>query len=136
MTARALVRWSVLSIGVLTLVYLAVLATVTARWMGEFETFLLVAVAGGAVMAALRFALGRSHPRAAVADPFSRDAFSTDTVNIAHVRVAGIGGAGLVVAALAVAAQYPLTTVAVALGLCGGLIGAAAVILARRARHS
>ncbi len=71
-----------------------------------------------------------------MSDPFARDVFSTDTVNIAHVRVAGVGGAGLVLAAMAVAAQYQLTAVAVTLGLCGGLIWAAAVILYRRVRHS
>jgi hypothetical protein len=97
------------------------------------EGVLLIALIGGAVMAAVRFAFGRSGRQPVVTDPFARDVFSTDTVNIAHVRVAGVGGAGLVLAALVVAAQYQLTTVAVALGLCGGLIGAVAVILYRRA---
>ncbi len=135
MTARGFVRWSLLTVGMAAFVYLALLRTVTVRGVGTFEAALLL-VAGGAVLAALRFALGRSEHRAAVADPFARDVFSTDTVNIAHVRVAGVGGAGLVAAAMVVATQYPLTAVAVTLGVCGGLIGAIALILHRRMRHS
>jgi hypothetical protein len=100
------------------------------------EAVLLFALIGGTVMAVFRLALRRSARQAAVPDPFSRDVFSTDTVNISHVRVAGVGGAGLVLAALAVAAQYQLTAVAVILGLCGGLLGAAAVIIYRRVRHA
>ena len=100
------------------------------------EGILLIAVVGGAVMAGFRLFFGRAEGRSVVPDPFSRDVLSTDIVNIAHVRVAGIGGAGLVLAAMGVAMQYQLTTVAVALGLCGGIIGAAAVILYRRLRHS
>jgi len=135
MTMRTLVRWCVLSLVVAALAYLAVLATVTEPLSGDFVQVVLVAtLIGGAVMAALRFTLGRSKQRV-VSDPFARDVFSTDTVNIAHVRVAGVGGAGLVLAAMAVAAQYQLTAVAVTLGLCGGLIWAAAVILSRRLRH-
>lgn len=137
MTARAFVRWSVLLVGVGTLAYLAMLATLTELGVADFVGgVLLVALIGGAAMAAVRFALGRSGRQPVVTDPFSRDVFSTDTVNIAHVRVAGVGGAGLVLAALAVAAQYQLTTVAVIVGLCGGLIGATAVIVYRHVRHS
>jgi len=136
MTMRALVRWSVLSVVAVALAYLAVLAVVTEPLSGDFvQAVLLATLIGGAVMAAIRFVLGRSGQHV-VPDPFARDVFSTDTVNIAHVRVAGVGGAGLVLAAMAVAAQYQLTAVAVTLGLCGGLIWAVAVILYRRVRHS
>ena len=132
MTPRAFVRWSVLSVGVVALTYLALLAIVTDRWVGDFvEEVLLVALTGGAVMAAIRFALARS-ARQPVTDPFSRDVFSTDTINIAHVRVAGIGGAGLVLAACAVALQYQLTTVAMSAGIIGGVLIAIAMIVARR----
>ena len=137
MTMRAFVRWSVASVGVVALAYLALRAMVTERWAGDFliQGALLIALIGGAVLAAVRFAFGRSDSRP-VTDPFSRDVFSTDTVNISHVRVAGVGGAGLVIAALGVAAQYQLTTVAVILGICGGLIGATAVLVYRRVRHT
>ena len=135
MTMRTVVHWFVLSVVAVAMAYLAVLAVATEPLSGDFvQVVLLVTLIGGAVMAALRFTLGRSKQRV-VTDPFARDVFSTDTVNIAHVRVAGVGGAGLVLAAMAVAAQYQLTAVAVTLGLCGGLIWAAAVILSRRLRH-
>src|SRR5262245_55521885 len=105
MTMRVLVRWAGLSVGVVALMYLGLAAMVAERWRGDFvEAVLLVTLIGGAVMAALRFVLGRPGRQPVVTDPFSRDVFSTDTVNIAHIRVAGIGGAGLVVAALVVAA--------------------------------
>ena len=135
MTARALVRWSMLSVGVVMLAYLAVLATVTVRGAGDFvEGFLLMAVAGGGLIAASRFVLGRSRRIDAVADPFARDVFSTDTVNISHVRVAGLGGAGLVLAAFVVALQYQLTTAVMSAGIFGGVLLAVAMIVSRRRR--
>jgi hypothetical protein len=136
MTMRTVVRWFVLSLVAVALAYLAVVAVVTEPLSGDFvQAVLLATLIGGAVMAAVRLTLGRSGRQPVVSDPFARDVFSTDTVNISHVRVAGVGGAGLVLAAMAVAAQYQLTAVAVMLGLCGGLIWAAAVILSRRLRH-
>jgi hypothetical protein len=133
MTMRAFVRWLVLSMGVVALAYLAVLAMVTVRWVGDFvEGFLLMAVVGGAIVAGMRFVLERRKRIAAVADPFSRDVFSTDTINISHVRVAGLGGAGLVLAAFVVGLQYQLTTVAMAAGVVGGVLLAVALIVFRR----
>lgn len=132
---RTVVRGSVLSVVVAVLVYLAVIAVVSEPVSGDFvRVVLLAALIGGAAIAAIRFAVGRSRP-SVVGDPFARDVFSTDTVNISHIRVAGVGGAGLVLAAMGVAAQYQLTAVAVTLGFCGGMVGAAAVILYRRVRH-
>ena len=135
MTTRALVRWSVLTIGVAMLAYLA-LATVTERGFGDFVgAVLIVALLGGAAMATMRLAFGRS-ARQHVADPFSRDVFATDTVNISHIRVAGVGGAGLVLAAFVVALQYQLTTIAMSAGIIGGLLLAVAMIVSRRRKRA
>jgi hypothetical protein len=125
-TTRALLVSCVALVGAGALLYLALLATLAERWSGGlWLQLLLVALTGGAVMAGLRLAFGRSDRRPVVPDPFSRDVFSTDMINIAHVRVA-----------LAVAAQYQLTTAALLLGVCGGLIGAFVVIACRRVRWS
>ena len=136
MTARTLIRWAVLVAGGLAVVALGVLATVLVRWFGEFEAFFVVVALGGALLAALRFVAGRDRTPATVADPFAREMLSTDTINIAHIRVAGVGGAGLVLAAMLAALEFQLTTVAVVLGLCGGMLGAFAVIVSRRLRRA
>jgi hypothetical protein len=91
---------------------------------------------GGILMAALRFGFARSRSPVTVFDPFARETFATDTINFAHVRVAGLGGAGLVLAAMVAALEFQLTTVALGLGLCGGILGGTTVILFRRWRHS
>ena len=129
MTARTLIRWAVLSAGGLAVVVLAAIATVLVRWLGDFGGFLLVTALGGVLLAALRFSVAHAGPPATVADPFAREMLSTDTINIAHIRVAGVGGAGLVLAAMIAALEFQLTTAAVALGLCGGTLGALTVIL-------
>jgi hypothetical protein len=134
--ARTLIRWATLSAGVLAIVYLAVFGTVAIRWSGNLEGFMVTVVLGGILMAAMRLAFARGRSPATVFDPFARDTFATDAINFAHVRVAGVGGAGLVAAAMVAALEFQLTTVAVVLGLCGGLLGATTVILFRRWRHS
>jgi hypothetical protein len=136
MTARTVIRWAVLTVGVVVVVCLALFATVMVRWFGDFEAFLVAVALGGILLAALRFAFARGRTPARLSDPFARDMFSTDVINIAHIRVAGIGGAGLVLAAMLAALEYQLTTIALALGICGGVLGALAVILTRRLRHS
>ena len=115
---------------------LAVIATVLVRWLGDFEGFLVVTALGGVLLAALRFSVAHDGTPATVSDPFAREMLSTDTINIAHIRVAGVGGAGLVLAAMLAALEFQLTTVAVALGLCGGTLGALTVILFRRLRSA
>ncbi len=134
--ARTLTRWAALSAGVLALAYLVLFGSVAIRWYGDFEGFLVTVILGGILMAALRLGFSRGRRQATVFDPFARDTFATDAINFAHVRVAGVGGAGLVGAAMVAALEFQLTTVAVALGLCGGLLGATTVILFRRWRHS
>ena len=137
MTARTFGRVWITTIGAIALAYLALRAIVTVRWAGNFESFFVLALLGGIVLAGLRFALrDPGQDTIAVADPFARDLFSTDTVNMAHIRVAGVGGAGLVLAAMVVAFQYQLTAAVVVLGVAGGLIGAAARIVSRRFEHS
>ncbi len=135
-TSRTMIRWATLSAGVLTIVFLGIFGTVAIRWSGNLEAFMVTVVLGGILMAAMRFAFGRDRSQTALFDPFARDTFATDAINYAHVRVAGVGGAGLVAAAMIAALEFQLTTVAVALGLSGGIIGATTVILIRRWRHS
>ena len=97
------------------------------------EGVVLLSLAGGVLIALLRFRHAAKQSDLPVTlDPFARTAFSVDTLNISHIRVAGLGGAGLVLTAAGVALQYPLTTVALTLGLFGGMAGAAGVILVRK----
>lgn len=134
--ARTLFRWVALAAGVLALAYLVLFGSVAIRWYGDFEGFLVTMVLGGILMAALRFGFARDHSPVTVFDPFARETFATDAINFAHVRVAGLGGAGLVLAAMVAALEFQLTTVALGLGLCGGILGGTTVILFRRWRHS
>ena len=59
--AYGCLRWFVLSVVAVALAYLAVLAVVTEPLSGDFvQVVLLATLIGGAVMAAIRVALGRS----------------------------------------------------------------------------
>jgi hypothetical protein len=125
---------TVRSVGVtaaaLALVAFGLWATL-AVWNNKLEQFLLLAIVGGILIAAVLFAM-QSAPTAQVRpDPFARDVFSSDPINYAHVRVAGLGGAGLVVLALIVALENQLTTAVLVAGLIGGAAAAVPLIVFR-----
>jgi hypothetical protein len=130
MTAKALVRGLTVVVGTAALAYLVMLGTVTVRWAGDFERFLMLAVLGGVVIAVMRLLLTNRNRTPFVTDPFATG--TGDIVNVSRIRVAGLGGAGLVLAAFAVALQYPLTTIAMSAGIIGGVLMAVAMIISRR----
>ena len=57
---------------------------------------------------------------------------SDPQINISRIKVAGVGGFGLVVVVAAMALQLPEVRGFVIVGIGGGIIGAAALLLYRR----
>jgi hypothetical protein len=96
--------------------------------------FVLLAVVGGGIGAAIMIARGRREHQAPLSVP---DAFARNQpegiLNVSRIRVAGIGGLGLVVVAAAMALTIPRIGVSLGLGLVGGFLIALALIPYRRA---
>jgi hypothetical protein len=64
-----------------------------------------------------------------------REHFPPVTINFAHVRIIGIPGLSLVAIAVAIAFEFPVGRALLFSGIAGGLLVAAALILARRPRE-
>lgn len=99
-----------------------------------FSALLLLALAGGLVVAAVTILLGRRSragtPRF-VSDPFE-GASSTDVINFSRIRVAGFGGLGFVVAAMAVGLELVRVGQVLMVGAVGGTLAAIVLIVWRR----
>lgn len=83
----------------------------------------------GLVMILLR--RGGTAPVLADRDPFEQDT-SYDVINMSRIRVAGVGGLGMVLVALAMAWVFPRIGQSLLIGVAGGLVVSAFIILRRR----
>jgi hypothetical protein len=93
---------------------------------------IVLAFAGGLVVALLLPLFTRRSSPVREPLPYRDDAPLTDAINIAHIRVTGIGGLGFVLLALAIAVYIPTIGVSLATGAALGIVFAIVLILRRR----
>jgi hypothetical protein len=100
--------------------------------MDPVTIFLVPALAGGVVVAAL---LAIAHKRSRGLDqpgPRRNDGMLVDAINMAHIRVAGVGGLGLMAMAVLVAVFLPTIRVSLIVAAAAGVLLAVGLILWRR----
>jgi len=117
---------------------LALLVAALATGSSAYEPWAFVEIVAipagfGAVvgLVLILFRRGGTAPVLADRDPFEQDT-SSDVINMARIRVAGVGGLGMVVVALAMAWVFPRIGQSLLIGMAGGVVVSAFIIMRRR----
>lgn len=136
MTGRTRSFWTVRR--VVVLLGLALVVATLASGSSAYDPWAFVEIVAipagfGAVVGFVLILLrrGGTAPVLADRDPFERDT-SSDVINMARIRVAGVGGIGMVLVALAMAWVFPRIGQSLLIGVAGGVVVSAFIIMRRR----